>query len=78
MAEVPRSIGKIISRNHVNGLADFARLVIGNISNGSNVSTEKRGQLNPKFSCWLMGFPDGYSCSEDMAMRSSRKSPPSS
>ena len=30
---------------------------VGLISNGSPVPTERRGQLNPEFTRWLMGFP---------------------
>lgn len=30
--------------------------VLGKTSNGSGAETEKPGQLNPAFSCWLMGF----------------------
>jgi hypothetical protein len=27
---------------------------------GSLAPTEKRGQLNPAFTCWLMGYPLNY------------------
>jgi site-specific DNA-cytosine methylase len=32
----------------------------GTISNGCLAGTEKRGQLNPAFSLWLIGFPDEW------------------
>jgi hypothetical protein len=34
----------------------LGRQVLGAASNGSNAPTEKRGQLNPAFSRWLMGY----------------------
>ena len=37
--------------------------------------TESRGQLNPDFVCWLMGYPDGWLNYADSATPSSRKSP---
>lgn len=37
--------------------------------------TESRGQLNPDFVCWLMGYPDGWLNYADSATQSSRKSP---
>jgi hypothetical protein len=33
------------------------QLVPGQTSNGSPAPTEKRGQLDPAFSRWLMGYP---------------------
>lgn len=30
---------------------------LGTTSSSSNAETEKPGQLNPEFVCWLMGFP---------------------
>ena len=32
----------------------------GNPSNGSPVPTEKRGQLSPEFTRWMMGYPEEW------------------
>ena len=37
--------------------------------------TASRGQLNPDFVCWLMGYPAGWLNYADLATPSSRKSP---
>jgi hypothetical protein len=54
-------------------LNEVARLASGAISSGFLVATEKRGQLNPAFSRWLMGYPEGWDACVPMATRSSRK-----
>lgn len=47
----------------------------GKTAFGSTAQTEKRGQLNPAHSRWLMGYPAEWDACAPTATRSSRKSP---
>jgi hypothetical protein len=55
-----------------------ARLVSGQPATGSPASTEKRGQLNPEHSLWLMGIPIEWVSCVPQGTRSARKQRPSS
>lgn len=58
---------------------DIADLKNRSTKNGANLSglvaqTENRGQLNPAFVCWLMGYSTAHLSSMHLAMQSFRKS----
>lgn len=53
-------------------------LVSGAMSSTSDAATEKPGQLNPEFVCWLMGFPAEWISYVDWETRSCRRSRQSS
>jgi len=59
-----------------------ATAAIGPTPSGSSVTTEKRGVPDPRFACWLMGFPDAWTFGALQAMlsrpSSRRKSSPRS
>jgi hypothetical protein len=59
-------------------LSEAAQLTPGPISSGSPAQTESKGQLNPAFSLWLMGYPPEWLSSAPPATRSRRKSRQSS
>ena len=42
----------------------------GEMLTGSTAGMESGGQLNPRFSLWLMGYPDEWACSGERAMQS--------
>ena len=46
----------------------------GPIWSGLSAETGKRGQLNPAFACWLMGYPAAWDSCGATAMQSCRKS----
>ena len=61
------------------GLEQQAEMIIpGPTSSGSHAATGARGQLNPAFSRWLMGYPAAWDDCAPTGTRSSRKPRPSS
>jgi hypothetical protein len=65
-------------RTRLDQLPRQAGLVIGQTSSGSPAQTESKGQLNPEFSLWLMGYPAEWLSCAPQATQSSRKSQQSS
>jgi hypothetical protein len=59
-------------------IRNAAEMIIGPILTGSPAQMEKRGQLNPAHSRWLMGYPAEWDACAPTATRSSRRSRPSS
>jgi hypothetical protein len=66
-----------ITGTHQSGSNRFTKSIRESVSgpttNGLNVETEDRGELNPDFSRWLMGFPIAWSSCADTAMQLSLK-----
>jgi hypothetical protein len=56
------------------GAACLRDQAIGTALSGCHAATEKPGQLNPVFVCWLMGYPGEWLRYVDWETRSSRKS----
>jgi hypothetical protein len=54
------------------------QLASGATPSSSPAETGKRGQLNPRFSLWLMGYPTAWACCGERVTRSYRKLPPHS
>ena len=57
------------------GLRDKVHLLSGYRPSGLNVTTGRKGQLNPGFVRWLMGLPIAWDESAPTATRSLRRSP---
>ena len=62
---------------HSRGVADTLSAQAGQDAASSSAATAKPAayRLNPRFSLWLMGFPDAWASCGEQAMQSSRRSP---
>lgn len=54
-------------------LKDYAGLTSGPMSAGSPAATANCGQLNPRFSLWLMGYPTAWASYAERVMLSARR-----
>jgi hypothetical protein len=64
---------RYLEGKHAVSLNYQATLTHGERQSGSPAGTENRGQLNPAFSRWLMGYPAEWDACADTATQSSRK-----
>jgi hypothetical protein len=71
----PRAQERQQRNSHDAGEA-MSRQVHGVISSGSPASTARRGQLNPAFARWLMGFPEAWDRAAIQAFRLRRSTRP--
>jgi hypothetical protein len=70
----PTANEKVRSAEFQQGRELNPREALGPISSGSPAQTESKGQLNPAFSLWLMGYPPEWLNCAPQAMPSCRKS----
>jgi hypothetical protein len=74
-----KAAARFLDKRRNNDLNDAVHLAApGPISFGSPAQMENKGQLNPEFSLWLMGYPPEWPSCAPRVMPSSRKSRPKS
>ena len=62
------------NRKKILNLEGQTAMISGKTDSGSIAPMEKKGSLNPQFSCWLMGFPKEWVSSLVQGMQSYRLS----